>query len=174
MARFHARIGIRLALVLIALAGCYASGVPATSRSRRTESSSSGSRSVERRDVIELAQRVNRRRGAVGCPALIWDDRIAAVAQRHSEDMARRGYFDHTNLRGKDPFDRLHDAGIEYRAAAENLAEGYPDARKALEGWLRSRGHRANLDNCAFTHHGIGLYQNRWTHLFVRYPEQRR
>ena len=54
------------------------------------------------------------------------------------------------------------------RAAAENIATGQASGREVYDGWVRSRGHRTNLENCAYTHHGIGLYQNRWTHVFAR------
>lgn len=123
-----------------------------------------------RPQVQELARLVNRHRRAKGCRPLIWDERLAAVAQRHSEDMARRRFFAHTNPDGKSPFDRLRRAGISYRVAAENIGEGDLSPREMLNGWLASRGHRANLENCSYTHHGIGLYGKHWTHLLVR-PE---
>ena len=124
-----------------------------------------------RAQVNELVALVNKRRRAQGCAALIWDESAALVAQRHSEDMARRGYFSHRSADGRDPAARLRGGGIAYRAAAENIAEGQTSGRQVFDGWIGSRDHRANIEDCRYTHHGVGLYQNRWTHVFVRYEQ---
>jgi uncharacterized protein YkwD len=121
-------------------------------------------------EVARFVSLVNAHRTEVGCPALEWNGAVAAVAQAHSEDMAARGFFSHTNPDGKSPFDRLSDAGVAYSSAAENIAYGYPTAEAVLAGWLGSSGHRANIENCALTEHGVGLRDARWTHLFIRPP----
>jgi uncharacterized protein YkwD len=98
---------------------------------------------------------------------LQWDDHIAAVAQAHSDDMARNNFFSHQNQRGQSPFERLNAAGIRYSSAAENIAYGQPTGQQVLQSWLTSSGHRQNIDNCGYTRHGVGLAANRWTHVFV-------
>jgi uncharacterized protein YkwD len=118
--------------------------------------------------VTSFVQLMNEHRSSVGCPALTWSAAVAAVAQAHSEDMVARDFFSHTNPDGDSPFDRLHDAGISYSAAAENIAYGYPTAESVLDGWLGSSGHRANIENCSLTEHGVGLEGTHWTHLFIR------
>jgi len=111
---------------------------------------------------------MNAHRTSVGCPTLAWNPDVAAVAQAHSEDMIARDFFNHTNPDGESPFDRLHAAGITYTAAAENIAAGYPTAEAVLQAWLGSAGHRANIENCSLTEHGVGLLDTHWTHLFIR------
>lgn len=126
--------------------------------------------SVESRDpaIGEMARLVNARRQARGCPALVWLQPAAEAAQAHSADMARRGYFDHTSPEGRQPWDRLTERGVSYRTVAENIAwTPEQGARQTLAGWIASPGHRANLENCAYTHHGIGLQSAYWTHVFV-------
>ncbi len=118
--------------------------------------------------IRALTTIVNQHRAEIGCPRLIWDERLARVARAHSEDMARHGYFSHVDRSGRDPFDRLTRAGISFRAAAENIAAGQTSARQVYADWMRSRGHRENLENCEYTRHGIGVYRNHWTHLFAR------
>jgi uncharacterized protein YkwD len=125
----------------------------------------SGAEAAAIRDFADLA---NRHRQAVGCGALADHTGAATLAQRHSEDMVRRGYFSHTTPEGATPFDRLRAAGIGYSAAAENIASGQPTGRAVLDSWLRSAGHRSNLENCAYTHHGVGLHGTVWTHLLLR------
>ncbi|MEM5614453.1 hypothetical protein AAHB43_10095 [Staphylococcus pseudintermedius] len=38
--------------------------------------------------------------------------------------MAENQYFDHTNLKGESPFERIEKDGHQYQTAAENLAYG--------------------------------------------------
>jgi uncharacterized protein YkwD len=118
-------------------------------------------------DVEKFVSLVNAHRVTVGCAPLEWDGRVADVAEAHSEDMVARDFFSHTNPDGDSPRDRLSDAGISFRLAAENIAWGYASAEAVLSGWLGSSGHRANIENCALTHHGVGLADWHWTHLFV-------
>lgn len=119
-------------------------------------------------EVESFVELVNAHRSDVGCPPLQWNSDVGRVAQAHSEDMVDRGFFSHTNPDGKSPFDRLREAGIDYAGAAENIAYGYPTASAVLAGWLNSSGHRANIENCSLTQHGIGLRGTHWTHLFIR------
>ncbi len=87
--------------------------------------------------------------------------------------MAANNYFSHTNLDGQNPFDRLGEAGITYSTAGENIAYGFTSAEAVLEGWLESAGHKANIENDSFTHHGVGYASggSYWTHLFMENPE---
>jgi uncharacterized protein YkwD len=76
-------------------------------------------------------------------------------------------FFSHTNHLGKNPFQRLQGAGIRYRIAAENIAAGQQTAEQVLQSWLNSQGHRRNIENCDLTQHGVGFYNNRWTHVLM-------
>ncbi len=118
--------------------------------------------------VAEFVAALNLHREDKGCGRLAWDADVAAVAQAHSEDMEARGYFSHTTPEGDSPGDRLQDAGISFSGWAENIAFGYRTGSAVLEGWLNSPGHRANIENCALTVHGVGLEGTYWTHVFVR------
>jgi uncharacterized protein YkwD len=119
-------------------------------------------------ELVLFVDLMNDHRESAGCPRLTWNQDVALVALAHSEDMVERGFFDHTNPDGESPFDRLQNAGIPYSGAAENIAWGYSTATAVLEGWLNSSGHKANIENCSLTVHGVGLSQSRWTHLFIR------
>lgn len=39
--------------------------------------------------------------------------------RNHSEDMVKQNYFDHNNLDGESPFDRLKDDDIDFNAAVK-------------------------------------------------------
>jgi len=125
--------------------------------------------SPEARDakVHEFVTLVNRHRQRVGCPALTWDPRVAAVAQAHSSDMLANNFYSHENRRGQSPFDRLSAAGVGFARAAENISRGQTTAQQALNTWLGSSGHRRNIEECRYTHHGVGLAGTYWTHVFI-------
>lgn len=118
----------------------------------------------------DFASLVNAVRVDAGCKELQWHSGAAEVARRHSADMKANGFFSHTNRDGESPFDRLHDAGITFRGAAENILSGEATATRALALWMNSPGHRANILECAFTHHGVGRVGDYWTHVFLTDP----
>jgi len=115
---------------------------------------------------------VNDYRESKGLSRLQWDPALGGVAQAHSQDMYDRSFFSHTNPDGEDPFDRMSAAGISYESAAENIAKGYTTGQAVLNGWINSPGHRANIENAAYTHHGLGYVEsgNYWTHVFAKNP----
>ena len=121
--------------------------------------------------IRNFAELVNQYRQTIGCKPLLWDERVAIVAQTHSEEMARHGFYSHIDLKGQNAFARLNEANVPYIAAAENLAYGQQTAERVLTAWLNSAGHRKNIDNCKYTHHGVGLLSTRWTHVFVQKTE---
>jgi uncharacterized protein YkwD len=105
-------------------------------------------------EIFDLANAVRVRMGKIPYK---WDDKIAQVARNHSADMANKSYFDHTNLEGQSPFDRMDAAGISFSTAAENIAAGQASAIFAHEAWMNSKGHRANiLGDCEKL--GVGVY----------------
>ncbi|PZE19616.1 CAP domain-containing protein [Paenibacillus xerothermodurans] len=98
--------------------------------------------SAYERQSFDLA---NAARAKLGMSPFAWDDRIAGTARKHSQDMAANDFFDHNNLQGASPFDRMKRDGIKIRAAAENIAAGQTSAIFAHHGWMNSEGHRKNL-----------------------------
>jgi uncharacterized protein YkwD len=116
------------------------------------------------KEVLDL---VNVERSKEGLQPLVWDDQLAAVARAHCVDMAQRRFFAHTNPDGLSPFDRMRNAGIAYRAAAENIAVGQSTPAGVVESWMNSPGHKANILNGRYTHIGIGFHNNYWTQVFT-------
>jgi len=100
---------------------------------------------------------VNEERAKVGCNPLTVGSRLTAAARGHSADMAARGYFDHTTPEGVDFATRITRAGYRWSTAGENIAEGQPTAASVMRAWMNSKGHRANILNCAYRNIGVGL-----------------
>jgi uncharacterized protein YkwD len=121
------------------------------------------------RELRLLILAVNQHREAIGCKPLIWDERLARLARHYSETMASEGFFGHYDPSGNSPFDRMRHAGIPFRAAGENLAIGQTKGIQVYGDWMNSPEHRKIIENCIYTHHGIGFYRNRWSYLFARY-----
>ena len=122
--------------------------------------------------LTELHQRVNAHRLAAGCEALQWHEPTARVAEAHSKDMATRDYFDHLTPEGTDLYRRLITGGVRWRGSiAENIALTTRGPEIVVELWMDSPPHRANIEECTFTHHGLGLYRDRWTQVLVERPK---
>ncbi|WP_369376041.1 CAP domain-containing protein [Streptomyces sp. cg36] len=100
---------------------------------------------------------VNQQRAQAGCSPLKADASLAALATAFSDDMAARGFFDHTDPDGKSPWDRAAKAGIG-NLGGENIARGQADAKAVMEAWMNSPGHRANILNCDYKTLGVGVH----------------
>jgi uncharacterized protein YkwD len=107
--------------------------------------------------VIDL---VNQERAKADCPALTVNDALVHVAQAHTQDMADHDFFDHTGSDGRSPFQRIRDAGYDYRLAAENIAAGATTPAQVVALWMDSPGHRANILNCALRETGVGYVED--------------
>ena len=85
---------------------------------------------------LEIFDLTNSIRARNGVALLEWCDIAAGTAKAHSQDMADKDYFDHTNLEGLDPFQRMKNAGIVYGYAGENISAGRETSISAANGGL--------------------------------------
>ena len=121
--------------------------------------------------LLELHELVNEHRRAAGCEALLWHEPTARVAEAHSRDMATRDFFDHLTPEGTDLSRRLVAGGVRWRGSiAENIALTAQGPEIVIELWVDSPPHRANLENCIFTHQGLGVFRDRWTQVLIERP----
>ena len=103
---------------------------------------------------------VNATRVQNGLNTLKSSDSLSNTARKHSKDMAEHQYFDHTNLKGESPFDRMKNDHHQFSAAAENLAYGQQSAIFAHQGLMNSAGHRKNILHENVTTLGVGVAFN--------------
>ncbi|MGW6270026.1 sigma-70 family RNA polymerase sigma factor [Streptomyces sp. NPDC055060] len=104
----------------------------------------------------EVTRLANAERAKSGCGPLTLNSKLGNAAQAHSDDMAERDFFDHTNPDGEDPGDRVTAAGYKWSTYGENIAAGQRSPAAVMDSWMNSSGHRANILNCSFKEIGIG------------------
>ncbi|WP_031025616.1 sigma-70 family RNA polymerase sigma factor [Streptomyces sp. NRRL WC-3725] len=120
--------------------------------------------------VAQVVALVNKERAAAGCGPVTEDPQLDRAAQGHSDDMAARGFFDHTNPDGDGPGERITAAGYRWSTYGENIAKGQQTPQAVMDSWMNSPGHRANILNCAFKNIGVGVHDGSggpwWTQAF--------
>ncbi|MDN4492669.1 CAP domain-containing protein [Ureibacillus aquaedulcis] len=126
-----------------------------------------GSVSAFETKVVELT---NAERAKHGLAPLKSYGPLMKVAHAKSQDMSTNNYFSHTSPTYGSPFDQIKAAGITYRAAGENIAQGQRTPEEVVQAWMNSEGHRANILNGSFTHIGVGYVEdgNYWTQQFIQ------
>ena len=104
---------------------------------------------------------------------LTWNRQLACAARAHSRDMAERDYVAHNSPEGTTPADRTENTGYDYLTVGENIAAGQWSPEMAVEGWMGSDGHCANLMRASYKELGVGYAQNPdttysfyWTQVF--------
>lgn len=91
---------------------------------------------------------------------LQWDPQLAAVALKHSEEMAETGQFSHRGMDGSMPVDRVSKAGIRWLATGENIAKA--DTVFQAEALFMNEpkfqpNHRGNILGSKYNRVGIGI-----------------
>nr|WP_246103252.1 CAP domain-containing protein [Streptomyces piniterrae] len=126
----------------------------ATPKPSATPSKTPDAGSSAEAQVLSL---VNQERAQAGCSPVTADKELAVLAQRFSDDMAARDFFDHTDPDGDTPWDRARELGIT-DLGGENIARGQANAQSVMDSWMDSPGHRANILNCDYKTLGVGVH----------------
>ncbi|MCL4503838.1 MAG: CAP domain-containing protein [Deltaproteobacteria bacterium] len=126
--------------------------------------------SLGSRHLGDVEERIWRFTNAVrrqyGLPAVAESGALSRVSQAYSDDMIVRHFFSHTNPDGQTAGERLKPfySGPIY-GWGENIWEGSnvsaanPDAlaRRIMDSWMSSSGHRQNILSPNYTHLGVGV-----------------
>ena len=144
--------------VLAALAALLLVAVAPSSGSARPSGTAAPAAQLQ----TALLAQINGFRAAHGLSRLKISGPLAGVADRHSAEMARRGFFSHDSANGQSFTQRLKLAytpnGYRSWSVGENLVWGGPDigAVRAFKLWLSSPPHRANLLDARWREIGLG------------------
>lgn len=90
----------------------------------------------------QIIQFTNAERARYGLPELSMDQNLMNTARQHATWMTVNQSMVHTRL-----------------PVAENIAMGQPSAQDALNSWMRSSGHRANILNPGHRRIGVAAFQ---------------
>ncbi|MER8237174.1 CAP domain-containing protein [Streptomyces sp. NPDC094049] len=110
-----------------------------------------------KRFIKEVVALANTEREKAGCGPLRTEARLRSAAQGHADDMAARDYYEHDSPEGRDAGDRMTGAGYAWSTWGENIHRGPKTPALAMEDWMNSPGHRANILNCSFKDIGVGV-----------------
>ena len=120
--------------------------------------------SLEQANPIEKQafEKTNLERKKNGLSPFEWDADLCRMARQHSEEMARVGYFSHADKNGLHLRERARAVGItHYTVLGENIAYnlGYDEPGAfAVERWMLSSGHRANILYAGFKAMAVGTF----------------
>lgn len=135
------------AVLLAALLSAVALTAPAAARNEGPRASASGVSALE----AAVLANVNQIRAQHGLGALKMSRRLSAAADQQSEAMGAKGFFSHSSADGTAFWKRIRkyysDRNYRYWSVGENLLWSSPDvdASGALDMWMQSPEHRANL-----------------------------
>ena len=107
-------------------------------------------------DEKEVFNLINKQRTANGLSALKVDNEVQRVAKIKAQDMVNSNYFSHNSPTYGSPFEMLQSFKVSYKTAGENIA-GNSSNTGAVNAWMNSSGHKANILNSSFNYTGIGV-----------------
>lgn len=107
---------------------------------------------------------VNQERSKAGQATLGLNSQMTTFAREKSKEMIELNYFDHNSPKNGYIQDILSKNGIGYSAVGENIAMVQGEdlsadamAKKLMDMWMNSPGHRANILSPNFKEIGIGV-----------------
>ena len=104
----------------------------------------------------QLLDLTNQSRANSGLPMLRMDPRLCRAARLHSANMARLNSMSH-NLEGRSHQHRTMEAGYPSGMVAENICYSQGNPQAAINTWLNSSGHRANMLSNQYSDLGVGI-----------------
>jgi uncharacterized protein YkwD len=114
---------------------------------------------------------INRERSRFGLGSLSWDGRLADLARRYSQRMARERFFEHVDSNGNDVVARARQSRIGgWTKIGENLfmCSETPDfTGLSVRGWMRSATHRENILDPEWRTTGIGIAYSRNGDIYI-------
>lgn len=116
------------------------------------------------RDELQVLYLVNLQRRQAGLAPLAWNAEMTESARWFARDATETlgvGYCGHTDSQGRSSSQRIREAGYTGSGTtAENAMCGFVAPALAVEWWMNSPGHRANILNPVLREAGVGYYRN--------------
>lgn len=130
------------------------------------EPPSDASQEVKRNYLLGLVNRVRAAQVNKTLSPLVIDPRLNEIAQKHSEDMFKRQFFDHVNPEGQAPQDRANAAGFtspvgENIVATTNLTRCHVNLMNSPSHYTNT-----NFDFWSRVGFGVHFYKNYWYQIY--------
>jgi uncharacterized protein YkwD len=166
---------LRTALIALLTAALLVPATTAAEGKRKAPAEAQAAQECADADLEATNENLGRIRAAILClhnqiraendlPALRESKRLRKAALGHSKDMVKDGFFEHTTPEGVTMVDRILKAKYvgedEGWVLGENLAWGTGSLgtpRGAVDAWMDSPGHRANVLKKAYREMGVGV-----------------
>ena len=102
---------------------------------------------------------INAERRHQGLPALVYNEQLDQMAVIQARNMAHFQKMSHVLPESTLPTlgDRARYVAYPFGRLAENVALGYPNAETVVQGWMASKGHKANILNSNVMETGIAI-----------------
>lgn len=118
---------------------------------------------------VEVLEDLNIYRKALGLMELKPMAELSVESEDHNFYMIESGEVSHANFSQRASY-LMNQVGAE--AVSENVAYGYRTADAVINAWLKSKGHKENIEG-NYTHFGISVRQdaqgkNYFTNIFIR------
>lgn len=118
-------------------------------------------------DSLELTEEeksflnlINVNRKNNGLEELKIDNTVQNIARLKAQDLDRNEYFAHQSPSYGSIDDMLKSFGVTYTAVQENIA-GNQNLVGAVEAWMNSENHKANILNKDFNYTGVGIVESK-------------
>jgi len=118
---------------------------------------------------IEILELINQHRIEIGLNALASNSTIKSVAYSHTDYMVEVNNMSHDHF-----YQRRNSLIVNASAevVSENVAYAYSSAHSVVKAWLKSEGHKANIEG-DFTDFDVSAEQNpegKWyfTNIFIK------
>ena len=118
---------------------------------------STASMNSDEKEVFDL---INKQRTNNGLQALRIDNEVQKVVRIKAQDMVDNNYFAHESPTYGSPFQMLKSFKISYKTAGENIAANSSNSG-AVNAWMNSSGHKANILNSSYNYTGIGVVSSK-------------
>lgn len=118
---------------------------------------------------VEILDELNLYRSALGLNELKPLANLSVESEGHNEYMIGEGIVSHDNFSIRASI-LMQEVGA--KKVAENVGYGYRTSEAVVNAWLKSKGHRENVEG-DFTHFGISVRQdaegkNYFTNIFIK------
>lgn len=109
----------------------------------------------------ELLDLVNYERGQEGLEPLVLNTKLTQAAREKGLHMFANNYWAHFAPDGTTPWSFIKSNSYDYIYAGENLAKGFTNSVDAVEAWMNSPTHRANIMSPKFKDIGFSISEGK-------------